>query len=177
MGVIRKCTVIDCHRKYAAKGYCAAHYRRYRRYGDPRIDIPVKEYVSEWRSCEFSDCNKPRVSHGLCNGHSHQRRRGIELRPLALPGTSGRKNRGQGWIDDEGYRCRLLDGRQVRDHRLVMERHLGRALLPGETVHHGNGVRSDNRLSNLELWCSSHPAGQRVEDLVQWAKEILERYA
>jgi hypothetical protein len=58
-----------------------------------------------------------------------------------------------------------------------MERKIGRYLLPFEEVHHINGVRSDNRPENLELWTRSQPAGARTADKVAWAVEILRTYA
>lgn len=86
----------------------------------------------------------------------------------------GRTRQSKGYI----YIAVDIEGRSKYklEHIVVMETHLGRALLQGENVHHINGIRDDNRLENLELWVKPQPTGVRAKDAVIWAKEILRRY-
>lgn len=60
----------------------------------------------------------------------------------------GRKKKIMGWhVDSQGY----LQYSNRRQHRVIMEEYLGRKLARGEHVHHKNGIKTDNRLENLEV--------------------------
>lgn len=83
------------------------------------------------------------------------------------------KPKKSGYLDSHGYH--RIGNKKV--HRIVMEQMMGRELLTTENVHHKNGDRADNRPENLELWINYQPRGQRIDDQIGWAVEMLNRYA
>lgn len=49
------------------------------------------------------------------------------------------------------YRNKKVNGQSFLEHRWIMAQHLDRPLLTTEHVHHKNGIKTDNRIENLEI--------------------------
>lgn len=82
-----------------------------------------------------------------------------------------------GVVDKNGYRVIWADGKKYNfEHRIVMERHIGRPLKSHETVHHKDGNRQNNAIENLELWSSRHGKGQRVSEKIDFCIDFLREY-
>jgi len=87
------------------------------------------------------------------------------------------RNKG-GKVNNQGYMSVYdrVDRKYKLQHREVYKKHYGIKLKPHQNIHHINGNRLDNRIENLELWDTSQPSGQRIEDKIKYYFELVEDY-
>jgi hypothetical protein len=172
-----------CPNKARARGLCSSHLWQLDQ--GKALTPLLGPHGRKYAHCTFPGCDKPHARWGLCTGHAAQQQRGQELRPLGEPWRFPANPDGR-WVDPKGYvfiRCPDPDHPNAKskpgwiaEHVWVMSQVLGRPLRRGESVHHLNNIKHDNRPENLALWHTHQPRGASVEDTVRWARWFLREY-
>ena len=68
------CSVAGCEKPVRARGWCVAHWARWRRYGDPLTTLR-RPPGSPRLICSMQDCESVVIQHGLCEKHFGRLRR------------------------------------------------------------------------------------------------------
>ena len=113
---------------------------------------PTSKYETRQRFCN-SDCRRAQYPAHM-SAASHPDYFDRDLSEWTM------RTNGEGYVV-----ATLATGISDLEHRLVLAQKLGRPLRKGESGHHLNGDRSDNRAENLELWKGAIRPGVRAGDV------------
>ena len=175
---LQVCSLEGCEKPARPGKMCKMHNSRWQRgkRGEELMALPTRQWQPA--VCKVQGCEKEPQSKMMCVAHYRRWREGERDEELSRPMRSRSYLIGTKYVDEDGYvYIKVVEGdRWKREHRHIVEQHLGRPLGPKEEVHHMNADKTDNRLENLELWSHSQPPGGRVRDKLNWVADFLIEY-
>jgi HNH endonuclease len=132
------------------------HHRYYQKNKERMYEYNIQRLQQLHLSSVFKECecgcgekihsiNKKGIMVRFKTGHANRRERNWSWKGGRIV-----TNQGYVFIHSPTHPHRTKRG-YVLEHRLVMEKQLGRYLQTDEQVHHKNGIRDDNRIKNLEV--------------------------
>jgi len=108
------------------------------------------------RICPKCKKNEQRKQGGYCRSCAtlYHREWLLKKEHTGHPKGSSSHNWKGGGLSTQGYRQTKISGKSILQHRVVMEKMIGRPLLRREVVHHWDEDRLNNKPENLCLFRS-----------------------
>jgi len=121
--------------------------------------------------CKIEECPNKSYVKGFCNSHYLRQHRYNRLHSV-------KRKYGTGTFSNTGYKLISHNGKRILEHRKVMEDFIGRKLFKYENIHHKNGIKTDNRIENIEIVTYNehrkyHPFSFKGHKLTQTQKNHL----
>ena len=136
--------------------------------------VVCKKFGDHNHSRKLNPVEKQRIS-SLHKGKTVTKESRIKMSEAAKIHTSGHKK-----IRDDGYVAIYYPDHPdstgegyVMEHRLVMEREIGRRISKNEVVHHINHDRSDNRINNLRVMTASDHMSMHMKEKYKNRRNLL----
>ena len=136
------CLYCNC-RSIHGYGLCNTHYRRWIR--RMPMESPIRPKYDIGVTCLY--CSRTDIAaRGLCQKHYQRWKKGVPIIRCSKTWT---------W---HGYKWLHINGKDLLEHRYIIEQEIGRKLKTEEIIHHINENRLDNRLENLQIMSRSEYA-------------------
>lgn len=116
------------------------------------------------KTCSVHNCTNKYHAKAFCEKHYRHAKK-----------HNGNPHRKIGNISVAGYHRIKINGKTYKTHRLVVEKAIGRKLLPTEIIHHIDGNKLNNSIENL-LICTSpiaHKQFHKKQHIVDGKKQCL----
>lgn len=172
------CSVLDCGRPTVARGYCNAHWKRWKQ-GLP-LDTPIQMKHKGGRPCTVDNCGRRAVSDGLCNTHRERREVGTDLTApvggyfmtdnieerLRHYAPAGAPDECWEWTAalNKGYGAITVHGSRMRQaHVVAWEIHNDTELPAGMVIRHSCDNPPCTNPAHLELGTHADNSDDRLE--------------
>lgn len=159
------CAVEGCEKLARTRGWCSAHYERWRRNGNPGPAGDARRRPPKG-PCEVEGCDRLAKARQWCEKHYQRWHEHGDPEKMVRPNYGAKRRlhvQGYVMIWEPDHPLAMAYG-YVFEHRKVLH-DAGIEVPEGCHVHHKNEDKTDNRVENLEVLTAQEHTRHHIEEL------------